>query len=493
MNSTLENASDPGKLRRVVIEPITRVEGHGKVTLLMDDAGEVHQARLHIVEFRGFERFIQGRPYWDAPVVVQRLCGICPVSHHLAAGKAIDRIAGGHALTPAARKLRELAHFGQILQSHALHFFMLASPDLLFGFESSAAQRNFFGVVEKHPDIAIKGIRLRKFGQEVIAAVLGKRVHGTGAIPGGMNKALEPAERDTLAADVVPILQWARDAVDLARECFLVNLPHNDQFGSMRSSFVSLVREDGALEFYDGVLRACDADGNILFDGISDQDSQAHIREEVKSWSYMKFPYLVALGMSDGWYRVGPLARINGCDFIDTPLAEAERERFMEYGKGGFVHASLAYHWARMIELLHCAEKIHELIDDPDILSHDLLVTGKRQMEGIGVIEATRGTLIHHYEVDDDDLIRKANLIVATTNNNQAMNEAIRAVARDKLSGQEIDEPLLNNIEVAVRAYDPCLSCATHAVGKMPLRVELVDSAGGLVHSLTRDADGEYR
>ncbi len=480
------------KTKRIVIEPVTRVEGHGKVSLLLDEDNKVHQARLHIVEFRGFERFIQGRPYWDAPVVVQRLCGICPVSHHLAAGKAIDRIAGAWQLTPAALKLRELAHFGQLLQSHALHFFMLASPDLLFGFESEIAQRNFFGVVERHPDIALKGIRLRKYGQEVIAAVLGKRVHGTGAIPGGMNKALEAEERDTLIADFQQILQWSQDAVDLARDCFMANLPHNDGFGSMRSNFVSLVRQDGALEFYDGTLRARDADGQTIFDGVSDQTYHQHIREEVRDWSYMKFPYLATLGMSDGWYRVGPLARMNNCDFIDSPLAETERQRFVEYGKGAPVHASLAYHWARMIELLHCAEKIRELLDDPDILSTDLLVSGERQPEGIGVIEATRGTLIHHYEVGDDDLITKANLIVATTNNNQAMNEAIRAVARDKLSGHKVDEPLLNNIEVAVRAYDPCLSCATHAVGKMPLRVELRDSQGELVHSLTRDHDGEY-
>ncbi len=488
----LETASNPENLKRVVIEPITRVEGHGKVTLLTDEENVVQQARLHIVEFRGFERFIQGRPYWDAPVVVQRLCGICPVSHHLAAGKAIDHIVGGSELTPAARKLRELAHYGQLLQSHALHFFMLCSPDLLFGFESDVAQRNFFAVVDKYPDIAIKGIRLRKYGQEVIAAVLGKRVHGTGAIPGGMNKALEAAERDTLITDFEHILEWSKDAVDLARDSFMANMPHNDRFGTMRSNYVSLVRDDGALELYDGAFRAKDPDGNIIFDGVSDQEYHQHIREEVRNWSYMKFPYLKSLGSEDGWYRVGPLARMNNCDFIDTPLAEAERQRYAEYGKDSPVEASLAYHWARMIELLHCAEKIQLLLDDPDILSSDLLVKGNRASEGIGVIEATRGTLIHHYEVDDNDLIRKANLIVATTHNNQAMNEAIRQVAQEKLNGEEIDEPLLNNIEVAVRAYDPCLSCATHAVGKMPLKVELVNHKGELVHSLQRDSDGTF-
>ncbi len=493
MTDRLDTAKNPSDLKRIVIDPLTRVEGHGKVTLLADDNNEIQQARLHIVEFRGFERFIQGRPYWDVPVVVQRLCGICPVSHHLAAGKAIDRIAGAWELTPTASKLRELAHFGQILQSHALHFFLLASPDLLFGFESRIEKRNFFAVIDQHPDIALKGVKLRKYGQEVIAAILGKRIHGTGAIPGGMNKALTKSERNALAAEIEQIIDWSKDAVALARDSFMANLPHNDEFGSMPSNFVSLVRNDGALELYDGVLRATGPGGEKLFDGVSDQVYYEHIREEVRNWSYMKFPYLVELGPEDGWYRVGPLARLNNCDYIDTPIAEAEREAFVAYGKGGYVHASLAYHWARMIELLHCAEKIRELLDDPDILGTDLLVKGERQDFGIGVIEATRGTLIHHYEVDENDLVRKANLIVATTNNNQAMNEAIRKVAKDKLDGEEVTEPLLNNIEVAVRAYDPCLSCATHAVGKMPLKVELRRTNGDLVHSLTRDSDGGYR
>ena len=493
MTDTLETAENPSDLKRIVIEPITRVEGHGKVTLLADDDNQIQQARLHIVEFRGFERFIQGRPYWDVPVVVQRLCGICPVSHHLAAGKAIDRISGAWELTTTATKLRELAHFGQILQSHALHFFLLASPDLLFGFEASIEKRNFFAIIDEYPDIALKGVKLRKYGQEVIAAILGKRIHGTGAIPGGMNKALTKSERNTLAAEIDEVVGWSKDAVDLARESFMANLPYNDEFGTVPSNFVSLVRGDGALELYDGVLRATGADGKTVFDGVSDQVYYEHIREEVRNWSYMKFPYLVELGAEDGWYRVGPLARLNNCDFIDTPVAEAERKAFMDYGNGGYVHASLAYHWARMIELLHCAEKIRELLDDPDILGTDLLVKGARQDFGIGVIEATRGTLIHHYEVDENDLVSRANLIVATTNNNQAMNEAIRKVASDKLSGEEITEPLLNNIEVAVRAYDPCLSCATHAVGKMPLEVEIRRTSGELVHRLTRDPDGHCR
>ncbi len=480
-------------LHRTVIEPVSRVEGHGKVTLLSDDDNVIREARLHIVEFRGFERFIQGRPYWDVPVVVQRLCGICPVSHHLAAGKAVDRIEGAHKLTPTAKKLRELVHFGQILQSHALHFFHLSSPDLLFGFDADVAKRNIFGVIEEHPEIALQGVKLRKYGQEVIRAICGKRIHGTGAIPGGMNKPLSKSERNDLMVDIDQITEWAVAAVELARDYYLSNQPLSVEFGTMPSNYLGLVRPDGALELYDGKLRAKDADGNTIFDQQSDQNYFEYIREEVRSWSYMKFPYLTALGSENGWYRVGPLARVNNCDYINTPLAEEQRVEYKANGDTGMLHAPLAYHWARMIELLHCAEKIKELLDDPEILGTDLMTRSEdRNSVGIGVIEATRGTLVHHYEIDEDDLIRKANLIVSTTNNNQAMNESIRRVADKYLSGNELTEGLLNNIEVAIRAYDPCLSCATHAIGKMPLVVELRNSAGDLVNRLQKDSDGSF-
>lgn len=493
MTSDLATAKSPDQLKRIVIEPLSRVEGHGKVTLLADDDNVIRQVRLHIVEFRGFERFIQGRPYWDVPVIVQRLCGICPVSHHLAAGKAIDRLVGAEHLTPTATKLRQLVHFGQILQSHALHFFHLSSPDLLFGFESDVQQRNIVGVIEAHPEIALQGVKLRKYGQEIIRAICGKRIHGTGAIPGGMNKALKEKEKNELLAEIDQITDWAIAAVKLSQDYFLSNRPFSDSFGSIETNYLSLVRPDGALELYDGKLRAKNKDGEMIFDQVSDQVYNEHIREEVRNWSYMKFPYLTELGPDDGWYRVGPLARVNNCDYIDSPLAEAARRTFKEHGDGPMVHASLSYHWARMIELLHCAEKIRELLQDPEILGTDLLIRSERRNDsGIGVIEATRGTLIHHYEVDDNDLVRKANLIVATTNNNQAMNESIRRVALDQLSGQEITEPLLNNIEVAIRAYDPCLSCATHAVGKMPLIVELRNSSGDLVHQLQKNCNGNF-
>ena len=464
--------------RRIVIEPVTRVEGHGKVTILLDEDNKVHQVRLHIVEFRGFERFIQGRPYWEVPVMVQRLCGICPVSHHLAASKALDLVVGAARVTPTADKMRRLMHYGQILQSHALHFFHLSSPDLLFGFGSELGRRNIVGVAQQYPDIAKKGILLRKFGQEVIRLTAGKRVHGTGAVPGGVNRALSADERKLLLADAYQMIAWSRDAVRIIKELHQQDRALYDHFGTVRSSFMGLVAPDGSLDLYHGVLRAKDADGRILFDQVDYQTYDRLITEEVKPWSYMKFPYFTSMGPEAGWYKVGPLARVQNCDSIPTPFAEHERRELVAYGGGKPLHGSLAFHWARMIEMLFAAETIKDLLHDDDLSGTELMTSGERRREGVGVIEAPRGTLFHHYQVGDDDLVTMANLIVSTTNNNQAMNTAVREVAKQYLHGQEITEGLLNHIEVAIRAFDPCLSCATHALGQMPLEVTLVDAEG---------------
>jgi len=466
------------RLRRVAIDPVTRVEGHGKVTILLDEDNKVHQVRLHIVEFRGFERFIQGRPYWEVPVMVQRLCGICPVSHHLAASKALDLIVGATTLTPTADRMRRLMHYGQILQSHALHFFHLSSPDLLFGFESEPGRRNIVGVAEQFPDIARKGILLRKYGQEVIRLTAGKRVHGTGAVPGGVNRSLSSAERQLLLRDAYQMIAWSREAVEIVRRIHEQDPTLYDSFGSFESNFMGMVAPDGSLDLYDGALRARDADGRILFDQVDYQTYDSLIMEEVKPWTYMKFPYLAALGPERGWYRVGPLARVQNCDSIPTPFADHERRTLLAYAGERPMHATLGYHWARMIEMLFAAETIKDLLHDDDIEGDELMVSGARRREGVGVIEAPRGTLFHHYQVGDDDLVTMANLIVSTTNNNRAMNAAVREVARRYLDGRELTEGLLNHIEVAIRAYDPCLSCATHALGKMPLEVRLVDAAG---------------
>jgi len=468
--------------KRIVIEPVTRVEGHGKVTILMDEANNVTQARLHIVEFRGFERFIQGRPFWEVPVLVQRLCGICPVSHHLAAAKAMDRIVGGEVLTPTAEKMRRLMHYGQMFQSHALHFFHLCSPDLLFGFDADVAIRNVIGVAAKFPDLAVQGVMMRKYGQEIIKATAGKKIHGTGAIPGGMNKNLSIAERDALLKDIDQMLEWSRGALKIAVDYTVENLEMAAPFGSFDSNHMSLVREDGAMDLYHGNLRAITATGEKIFDQVDCQEYADYIIEGVKPWSYMKFPFIKSMTMDDGWYRVGPLARMNCCDSIDTPEAEEARKAFMAVTDGKPNNITLAYHWTRMIELLHSAEKIRDLLNDPDLQGDDLVVTGERRGEAVAMLEAPRGTLIHHYKVDANDQVTMANLIVSTTHNNQPMNEAVKKVAQDHISGvAEVTEGLLNHVEVAIRAYDPCLSCATHALGKMPLTVQLIDHAGTVV------------
>jgi len=464
--------------RKIVIEPVTRVEGHGKVTIHLDAEGQVREARLHIVEFRGFERFIQGRPFWELPVAVQRLCGICPVSHHLAAAKAVDRLVGGENLTPTALKMRQLMHFGQMFQSHALHFFHLCSPDLLFGFDADPELRNVIGVAKKFPELARQGILMRKFGQEVIKATAGKKVHGTGAIPGGINKNLSIAERDALLVDIDPMVAWGQSAVKIAQDYTVEHLELAQDFGTFPSNHLSIVGEDGALEFYDGELRAIDEEGEVIFEHGDNQRYLDFISEEVRPWSYMKFPFMNELGPEKGWYRVGPLARINNCSHIDTELAEKERQAFVAVTAGKPNHITLAYHWARMIETLHSIERIRELLSDPDLQGTDLVSHGEKRREAVGIIEAPRGTLFHHYQIDENDLVTMANLIVSTTSNNEPMNRAVRSVAQRYLSGKEITEGLLNHVEVAIRAYDPCLSCATHAMGQMPLSVELLDFEG---------------
>jgi NAD-reducing hydrogenase large subunit len=486
----LENAQTTQGLRRIAIDPVSRVEGHGKVTLLLDEQNKVHQARLHIVEFRGFEVFIKGRPYWEVPVTVQRLCGICPVSHMLAACKAMDVIVGARQLTPTAEKLRRLMHYGQIVQSNAVHFYHLASPDLLLGFDSEATQRNIVGVAIKYPDIAKQGILIRKYGQEVIRHVAGKRIHGTGPVPGGVNKALTAADIAALKENLPQLIEWAQGGVELVQRFFEANPAFFNSFGMFDANMMGMIGKDGALDFYHGDLRVKDATGQSIMDRFNYETYAQVLREEVKPWSYMKFPYIEELGPEKGWYQVGPLARLQTCDFIPSPLAESARANLLATGNGQPVHATLSYHWARIIEVLHSLEVIQSLLDDPDLLGKDLMVKGQRQEEGIGVIEAPRGVLIHHYKVNEDDQVTMCNLIVSTTHNNQAMNTAVRSVARQFLDGHSVTEGLLNHIECAIRAYDPCLSCATHALGKMPLQVELIDAVGQRLSLLARDSSG---
>ena len=470
--------------RLIEIAPVTRVEGHGKVTIHMNAENEVEEARLHIVEFRGFERFIRGRLMWEVPVVVQRLCGICPVSHHLAAAKAMDMIAGVDELPPTAEKMRRLMHYGQVMQSHVLHFFHLAAPDLLFGFDAPAAKRNVFEILKDNPELGRRAVMMRKYGQEIIAATAGKKVHGTGAIPGGINRNLSIEKRDEFLKDIDEMTTWVEDAVALAKDYTAGHLDLVNSFGNFPSNYMSIVREDGALDLYNGNFRFKDPDGSILADQVPNTDYYNHITEDVRSWSYMKFPYYTELGPEAGWYRVGPMARLNNADFIDTPLANAALNELRAVTDGKPNSTSLANHWARMIEVLHCVEKIRELLNDPDLQGTDLVAKGDRREEGIGVIEAPRGNLIHHYKVDENDQVTYCNLIVSTTHNNEGMNRAVKDVAMKHISGHaEVTEGMLNHIEVAIRAYDPCLSCATHALGQMPLQVEIQDVEGKVIAS----------
>jgi NAD-reducing hydrogenase large subunit len=420
------------------------------------------------------------------PVLVQRLCGICPVSHHLAAAKAVDRLVGGENLTPTAEKIRRLMHYGQFFQSHALHFFHLCSPDLLFGFDADPAIRNVIGVAAKYRDLAVQGVLMRKYGQEIIRLTAGKKIHGTGAIPGGVNKNLSVAERDFLLKDLEQNLLWSKAAVKLAKDYTLQNLEKLAPFGSFDSNHMGLVRADGALDLYHGGLRAIDATGKKIFDHVDYQKYADYIVEHVRPWSYMKFPFIKSLTPEAGWYRVGPLARLNCAEFIDTPLAETERKEFAALTKGKPNNVTMAYHWARMIELLHAIEKIQTLLSDKDLQGTDLVVKGPRRSETVGVIEAPRGTLIHHYRINEHDQVVMANLIVSTTHNNEPMNRAVQKVAEQHLDGKQLTEGLLNHVEVAIRAYDPCLSCATHALGQMPLIVELLDCEGQLVDRRAR-------
>ncbi len=460
------------------------------MTIHLDENNQVTDAKFHIVEFRGFERFIQGHPYWEAPVLVQRLCGICPVSHHLAAAKAIDQIVGVDPddLSLPAQKIRKLLHFGQVFQSHALHFFYLASPDLLFGVDSDPLKRNVVGVAMAFPDLAKKGILMRKFGQEIIKLTAGKRVHGIATTPGGVHKTITAKERmyfldEKEIPSVDTMIKWSVEIIDFIKKYHSDNKDFLDTFAAYPSGHLGLVKkENGFLELYDGVLRATNANGNITLDDVPNDNYNEHFYESVKKWTYLKFPYLKHLGRENGWNRVGPLARLNVCDGIETPLAHKEWLEFKATTNGKTNNMTMHTHWARLIEILYSAEMMKDLLEDDDLLSDDLIRKGKRRKEGIGIIEAPRGTLIHHYEVDEKDRITRCNLIVSTTHNNEPMNQAVKWVANNVLNGKaKISEGMLNQVEVAIRAYDPCLSCATHAMGQMPLNMQLFDHYGNLI------------
>jgi NAD-reducing hydrogenase large subunit len=472
--------------KKVVIEPITRIEGHGKVTIHLDDRGDVADAKFHVVEFRGFEKFCEGRLFWEMPAITPRICGICPVSHHLASAKATDAILGVE-IPPTAKKLRELLQMGQYVQSHALHFFHLASPDLLLGMDADPAIRNVIGVIGAHPDLATKGVLLRKFGQEIIGMLGGKKVHPNFAIPGGVNKALHPDERDKIRKQIDSVIADMQIAVNLIKNYLAQHADIAASFANFPSAYMGLVDDQGNLKLYDGKLRLKDQKGTILEDKVAPKDYLSIIEEKVEDWSYMKFPYYKKWGYPKGIYRVGPLGRLNVVDGFTTPLANKEFKEYKKLGKNGIVEGSLYYHYARMIEGLYAAEKIKELMEDSLICSTDIRATSSKfNEEGVGVIEAPRGTLIHNYWVDAKGTIRKVNLIVSTGHNNLAMNRSVESVAKQFIKGGKLTEGILNRVEAAIRCYDPCLSCATHALGQMSLIVQLVSANGEVIEEARR-------
>ncbi len=471
--------------QKITIEPVTRIEGHAKVTIQMNDQGTVDRAYLHINEFRGFEKFCEGRMYFEMPSITPRICGICPVSHHLAAAKASDDLTGATPPRPASL-LRELMHMGQIIQSHGMHFFELAGPDLLLGFDAPAATRNVIGLVGLDPDLALKAVNLRKFGQEIIRIVGGRRIHPNFAVPGGVNKALSVQDRDTILSGVDDAITAIQIGIGIMKNWAEQNREDIDKFAVFSTGYFGLVNPENALELYDGTVRLVDSNGKQLekFDGRKYLD---YIAEHVESWSYLKFPYYKKLGFPNGVYRVGPLGRLNTSDKITTPLADQEHKIFKSLGNGHPVENTLYYHYARLIEALYATEKVKILCEDQDILSTDILNTRQEiKGEGVGVIEAPRGTLFHHYWTDQHGQLKRVNLIVSTGHNNWAMCNAVDSVAKTYIKGPEVHEGLLNRVEAAIRAHDPCLSCSTHAVGQMPIEIKVVDPDGNELQTISR-------
>jgi len=470
----------------ITINPVTRIEGHAKITIHLDNVGNVTDTRFHVVEFRGFEKFCEGRFFAEMPQITARICGICPVSHMLASAKACDAILGVEIPRPA-KLLRELLHMGQLTQSHALSFFHLSAPDLLLGYDADPALRNVIGLIRQLPDVAKRGIRLRKFGQEVIKLTGGRKIHADFPVPGGVNKALTTAERDEMLTGLPEALEHARFALDLLKKYQWDHLQEVEEFARFDSSFMGLVQADGSLEHYDGALRFCDAKGNLLEDQVNPADYLDVIAEATEAWSYLKFPFIKRLGYPQGMYRVGPLARLNVCDQISTPQADDELQEWRSLSIPPR-HSSFYYHWARLIEIVYALERTQQILDDPEICSTDIMVGGNpTNHEAVGVIEAPRGTLFHHYWVDEHGRVEKVNLIVATGHNNLAMNHAVQAVAEKYVKVNTLQEGMLNRVEAAIRCYDPCLSCSTHAIGQMPIRVELVDAAGRVLQTLARE------
>jgi NAD-reducing hydrogenase large subunit len=472
--------------RTIAIEPVTRIEGHARITLQLDDAGKVEDAKFHLTQFRGFEKFCEGRPYREMPALTARTCGICPVSHLLASNKACDDLLSVK-IPPTAVKLRRIMNLAQLTQSHALSFFHLSSPDLLLGWDSEPAKRNIFGVMAQHPQLAKDGIRLRQIGQEIIETLGGKKIHPTWVVPGGVNEPLSDEKRASMLKLIPEGMTIAKRTYGFYKELVPKFQEEAKHFGSLPTLFLSLVTPKGNLEHYDGLLRIKDAQGRIVEDMIPTDEYERVIGEAVEDFTYMKFPYFKPMGYPQGIYRVGPLARLNNAEACGSPFADVALAEFRTLQESSPITSSFHYHYARLVEIIYAMESMERLLKDPDILNTRVRARARgNRSEGIGVAEAPRGTLMHHYRIDDDGLMTWMNLIIATGHNNLAMNQGIKQVAEEYVDGTQLQEGMLNRVEAVIRCFDPCLSCASHAFGQMPMRIELKDASGAVVDSLQR-------
>ena len=467
-------------MRTVTINHVSRIEGHAKITIKLDDAGQVTDTQFHVTQIRGFEKFVEGRPYYEMPSITSRICGICPVSHELASSKACDAIMAVR-IPAAAEKLRELLHCAQFVQSHALSFFHLSAPDLLLGLDSDPAKRNVAGLLEQHPDALLDGIALRKFGQQVIERLAKERVHPSWSVPGGVNAPLDPDAREKTLAELPAAMAIVKRTLALWKKT-VDSFPNEiESFSNFPTMYCGLVGPDGSLRLYDGNLRFVGSDGSVIADQVKPDDYATYIGEATLSDSYLKAPYYKPVGFPDGIYRVGPLARLNVADRCGTPDADTELEEYRER-LGRIVQSGFHYHYARLIEAMYALERMQALLDDPAILGTMVRAhAGVNNLEGTGIIEAPRGTLIHNYKVDDNGAMTWVNLIVATGHNNLAIGRGVLQVARHFVDGNRIQEGALNRVSALVRAYDPCLSCSTHALGTIPLVLQLRGPDGRLM------------
>ena len=474
------------KKNTILISPVTRIEGHAKITIQLQADGSVSDAQFHVNEFRGFEKFCEGRLFTEMPAITPRICGICPVSHSVASAKACEMIMGIKP-TYTGNLLRRLIHIGQNVSSHALSFFHLSSPDFLLGWDSDPATRNILGIAEKFPDLALCGIRLRKFGQEISERITGKKIHSMGILPGGMGFPLSEANRKALLVWIPEAIQTTLMGIDIIKKYQEDNKEMVNSFANFPTLYLGTVGPDGENELYDGKLRFIDADGKILKDQLDPAKYLEYIAERSIDWSYLKYPYYKPYGFEKGFYRVGPLARLNVASKMKTPKAQKEFLNFKSMTGGKPNHGTFFFHYTRLIEMLSSIEEAEQILKDPQITSENIQTFGKwNNPEGIGCSEAPRGTLFHHYGTDDSGKLLKVNLLIATGQNNPSMNRSVLEVAKQYVNGKDVKEGALNRVEAAIRCYDPCLSCSTHAIGSMPITIEIKDHQGQTINVLER-------